>query len=114
LATFDLARFNAIRAYQAQQGRELSRCLRELRLLRREPLMAEVDEHEGLPTSTEPETRNEPGEPAAAPPATPQAAAPVSPSPPAETENEPKALARADLPHLRQRQDSRWCRSLVA
>ena len=38
LTTFDLKRFNAVRGYQAQQGRELSRCLKELRLLRREPL----------------------------------------------------------------------------
>ena len=36
LTTFDLKRFNAVRGYQAQQGRELSRCLKELRLLRRE------------------------------------------------------------------------------
>ena len=38
LTTFDLKRFNAIRGYQAQQGRELSRCLKELRQLRREAL----------------------------------------------------------------------------
>ena len=31
LTTFDLKRFNAVRGYQAQQGRELSRCLKELR-----------------------------------------------------------------------------------
>ena len=36
LTTFDLKRFNAVRGYQAQQGRELSRCLKELRLLRRD------------------------------------------------------------------------------
>jgi hypothetical protein len=33
-AAFHLARFNAIRAYQAQQGPEPSRCLRELRSAR--------------------------------------------------------------------------------
>ena len=38
LTTFDLKRFNAVRGYQAQQGRELSRCLKELRMLRREQL----------------------------------------------------------------------------
>src|SRR6476620_7132251 len=38
LTTFDLKRFNAIRGYQAQQGRELSRCLKELHQLRREAL----------------------------------------------------------------------------
>jgi hypothetical protein len=103
LATFDLARFNAIRAYQAQQGRELSRCLRELRLLRREPLTAEADEPEHAPATAELETRNEPGEPATAPPLAAQAPAPASPPPPAEVENEPKTLARADLPLLRPR-----------
>ena len=38
LTTFDLKRFNAVRGYQAQQGREISRCLKELRSLRREEL----------------------------------------------------------------------------
>ena len=33
LTTFDLRRFNAVRGYQAQQGREISRCLKELRAL---------------------------------------------------------------------------------
>ena len=40
LTTFDLKRFNAIRGYQAQQGREISRCLKELRLLRKDALAA--------------------------------------------------------------------------
>ena len=53
LTTFDLKRFNAVRGYQAQQGRELSRCLKELRLLRREPLAECTVE----PAST---SRNEP------------------------------------------------------
>src|SRR3954469_13281895 len=38
LTTFDLRRFNAVRGYQAQQGREISRCLKELRLLRKDAL----------------------------------------------------------------------------
>jgi hypothetical protein len=44
--TFDVRRFNAIRGHQAAQGREISRCLKELRLLRREPFLAEEDEPE--------------------------------------------------------------------
>jgi hypothetical protein len=40
LTTFDLKRFNAVRGYQAQQGREISRCLKELRLLRKDALAA--------------------------------------------------------------------------
>jgi hypothetical protein len=56
LGTFEIPRFNAIRGYQAQQGREISRCLKELRLLRREPLAECPDEPEtGL--------RNEPDSP---------------------------------------------------
>ena len=60
LTTFDLKRFNAVRGYQAQQGRELSRCLKELRLLRREPLAECTDE-------PEPTLQNEPDEPARRP-----------------------------------------------
>ena len=56
LTTFDLKRFNAIRGYQAQQGRELSRCLKELRQLRREPLAECTDEPEPMP-------QNEPDSP---------------------------------------------------
>ena len=52
LTTFDVRRFNAIRGYHAQQGREISRCLKELRLLRKEAL-AGVGE-------PEPALRNEP------------------------------------------------------
>jgi hypothetical protein len=47
LTTFDLRRFNAVRGYQAQQGREISRCLKELRLLRKDALVACTDEPEG-------------------------------------------------------------------
>jgi hypothetical protein len=55
--TFDVRRFNAIRGHQAAQGREISRCLKELRQLRREPLLAEVEDE------PETEVRNEPGDP---------------------------------------------------
>ena len=56
LTTFDLRRFNAVRGYQAQQGREISRCLKELRELRREALA----ECTGEPEDT---LRNEPESP---------------------------------------------------
>jgi hypothetical protein len=56
LTTFDLRRFNAVRGYQAQQGREISRCLKELRLLRKdgpantdEPAMAAENEPKSPP-----------------------------------------------------------------
>ena len=52
LTTFDVKRFNAVRGYHAQQGREISRCLKELRLLRKETL-AGTGEPEAAP-------RNEP------------------------------------------------------
>ena len=53
LTTFDLRRFNAVRGQQAQLGREISRCLKELRLLRKDPLVDGTDEPEEAP-------RNEP------------------------------------------------------
>src|SRR4051812_24987396 len=53
LTTFDLRRFNAIRGYQAQQGREISRCLKELRLLRKDASAAGTDEPE-VPSENEP------------------------------------------------------------
>jgi hypothetical protein len=59
LTTFDLKRFNAVRGYQAQQGRELSRCLKQLRLLRREPLVDGTDEPESM-SPNEPERPPEP------------------------------------------------------
>ena len=62
LATFDLRRFDAVRRCQAQQGRELSRCLRELRALRREPLAEAPDE----PERPNDELRIEPERPASA------------------------------------------------
>ena len=54
LTTFDLKRFNAVRGYQAQQGREISRCLKELRQLRKEGLAECTGEPEDMP-------ENEPG-----------------------------------------------------
>ena len=55
LTTFDVKRFNAVRGYHAQQGREISRCLKELRLLRKEAL-ARTDEPKPVP-------KNEPKRP---------------------------------------------------
>ena len=49
LTTFDLKRFNAVRGYQAQQGREISRCLKELRQLRKEGLAECTGEPEETP-----------------------------------------------------------------
>src|SRR6478735_8086116 len=54
LTTFDLKRFNAVRGYQAQQGRELSRCLKELRLLRRDALADDTGEPDAT-SQNEPE-----------------------------------------------------------
>ena len=56
LTTFDLKRFNAVRGYQAQQGREISRCLKELRALRKDSLAECTDEPEDT-------AENEPGSP---------------------------------------------------
>ena len=56
LTTFDLRRFNAVRGYQAQQGREIGRCLKELRALRKEALAECTGEPEGTP-------ENKPGSP---------------------------------------------------
>src|SRR3954462_776308 len=53
LTTFDLRRFNAVRSYQAQQGREISRCLKELRLLRSDGLAACTD-NPGVASENEP------------------------------------------------------------
>ena len=46
LTTFDLKRFNAVRGYQAQQGREIGRCLKELRALRKDALAECADQPE--------------------------------------------------------------------
>ena len=58
LTTFDLKRFNAVRGYQAQQGREISRCLKELRALRKDGLAEGTDEPEET-------LENKPGSPQA-------------------------------------------------
>ncbi|MGH7291362.1 MAG: hypothetical protein ACREJT_09135, partial [Myxococcota bacterium] len=55
LTTFDVKRFNAVRGYQAQQGREISRCLKELRTLRMEVQSMCTGEPEDAPKK-EPET----------------------------------------------------------
>ena len=55
LTTFDVKRFNAIRGYQAQQGSEISRCLNELRQLRKDALADCTNEPEGMPEN-EPES----------------------------------------------------------
>ena len=81
LTTFDLRRFNAVRGYQAQQGREISRCLKELRQLRKDALA----ECTGEPEAT---LENEPGSPpaanddAASAPATTAKNEPADPAPP--------------------------------
>jgi hypothetical protein len=89
LATFDIRRFNAIRGYQTQQGRELSRCLKELRALRRDPLADDPDEPEPL--------QNEPDGPAAPTPnpANDDAAAPFAAATDSvrKVQNEPEASA---------------------
>jgi hypothetical protein len=56
LTTFDVKRFNAIRGQQAQLGREIRSCLKELRQLKKDARAACTDE---------PDTalRNEPGHP---------------------------------------------------
>ena len=54
LTTFDLRRFNAVRGYQAQQGREISRCLKELRALRKDALAECTDEPEDDAAKTNP------------------------------------------------------------
>ncbi|MFZ1428949.1 MAG: hypothetical protein WAS21_19505, partial [Geminicoccaceae bacterium] len=59
LTTFDVKRFNAVRGYQAQQGRELSRCLKELRQLRKDAPEMCMDEPEKA-LQNEPETQPPP------------------------------------------------------
>ena len=82
LTTFDVRRFNAIRGYHAQQGREISRCLKELRLLRKEAL-TRTDEPD-KPTEKEPK--------APSVPANDDAGAPAALAEPA-SRNEPEHAA---------------------
>ena len=63
-ATIQLARFNALRAYQAQLGREASRLLRELRLLRQEAIAENEPEPMAPEPASEPVSPNEPEPPA--------------------------------------------------
>jgi hypothetical protein len=58
LTTFDVKRFNAVRGHQAAQGREISRCLKELRQLRKDVAAPAGDTHE-----PEAGLRNEPDGP---------------------------------------------------
>ena len=91
LTTFDLRRFNAVRGQQGQIGREISRCLKELRLLRKEALAAGTDE---------PDSGWE-KEPEPAPPANDDAAAAwesPAPAPDDGVRNEPDEPAAPDRP----------------
>jgi hypothetical protein len=63
-ATIHPARFNALRAYQAQLGREASRLLRELRLLRKEAIAENEPEPTAPEPASEPAPPNEPEPPA--------------------------------------------------
>jgi hypothetical protein len=77
LATFEVKRFNAIRGYQAQQGRELSRCLKELRQLRGTPRAEEAP----AALENEPERPPAPANDDVRPAAGPDAALPNEPEP---------------------------------
>jgi hypothetical protein len=61
LTTFDLRRFNAVRGYQAQQGREISGCLKELRLLRKDAL-ADGEVEPDIAQEKEPERPSAPAD----------------------------------------------------
>ena len=101
LTTFDVKRFNAIRGYQAQQGREISRCLKELRLLRKEALAGQekprtwretTRTNYGAARTNPSRCENKPGRPQA--PANDQALsarAAVEPTGAAASRNEPDA-----------------------
>ena len=89
LTTFDVKRLNAVRGYHAQQGREIGRCLKELRLLRKEAL-ARTGEPESRP-------ENEPERPA---PANDDSVA-CAPAAVAMPEKEPEAGPHDVLPQLR-------------
>ena len=60
LTTFDVRRFNAIRAQQAQLGREIRNCLKELRLLRKDALTRTDEPDAALEIEPESMPRNEP------------------------------------------------------
>ncbi len=92
LTTFDLKRFNAVRGYQAQQGRELSRCLKELRLLRRESLTDCMGEPERM-SQKEPERPPEPANDDAS-----LQHAPARSSNPHGSQNQPEPVPADELP----------------
>ena len=89
-----MKRFNAVRGYHAQQGREIVRCLKELRLLRKEAL-ARTDEP-GEARKNEPE-RTSRNEPKGLPPANDDSARPPDP----RSQNEPNDAAPARVAALR-------------
>ena len=60
LTTFDVRRFNAIRAQQAQLGREIRNCLKELRLLRKDELAHTDEPGEASEIEPEPALQSEP------------------------------------------------------
>ena len=92
LTTFDLKRFNAVRGYQAQQGREISRCLKELRQLRKDGLAECTDEPDEM-LQNKPESPPEPANDDAPAPAETAVLAAQEPS---RNEPEPPA-AHGDL-----------------
>ena len=94
LTTFDVRRFNAIRAQQAQLGREIRYCLKELRLLRKDALARTDEPDAALEIEPEAMLQNEPGSP---PPANDDAAPLAAPP----SRNEPGEPAPARVATLR-------------
>ena len=87
LTTFDVRRFNAIRAQQAQLGREIRNCLKELRELRKDALARTDEAGQALEIEPESRLRNEPESPSPAnddavpPPCPPSRNEPGEPTP---------------------------------
>ena len=94
LTTFDVRRFNAIRAQQAQLGREVRNCLKELRLLRQDRLVRTDEPDAALEIEPEAMLQNEPGSP---PPANDDATPLAAPP----SRNEPGEPAPARVATLR-------------
>ena len=94
LTTFDVRRFNAIRAQQAQLGREIRYCLKELRLLRKDALARTDEPDAALEIEPEAMLQNEPGSP---PPANDDATPLAAPP----SRNEPGEPAPARVATLR-------------
>ena len=94
LTTFDVRRFNAIRAQQAQLGREIRSCLKELRECRKDALARTDEPGEALEIEPEAMVQNEPGSPL---PANDDAAPSAHPMP----RNEPGEPAPARVATLR-------------